>query len=284
MLKYIRLIILVFIFAPNLQAQNGDEKLFVEYLIKSEKYEKAIYAIDQLDTTKLLFSRLDSFKYLKAYSFFALKSLDSSAFYFQQVKQRELKEPSILLASYSLCYTGKNNMAFRLLEDFKIENKSIAELRSLQLAGISLLKRDTASYHFYSRDFNYEHFALVNEESVLNQLYMDLLEHKPKNYVAAGVMSAVIPGLGKIYTGKIGEGVYSFLTNLVLAAITYENYTKLGPTHFKTIFFGSMFTTFYVGNIYGSIASVKKYRDEFNYETDYRILLHLHIPLRSFYF
>ena len=67
------------------------------------------------------------------------------------------------------------------------------------------------------------------------------------------------------------------------AAITAENWYKRGFTNWKTILFGSIGTIFYIGNIYGSVASVNVYYDEFNEKQNARILYHIHIPLRSIF-
>ena len=152
------------------------------------------------------------------------------------------------------------------------------------MAGNYLLLRDTANYRLLSDRLDTKHYAMTNEVKTLHGLYLDMLDYKPKSYFTAGIMSALVPGTGKMYVGKTGEGIYSLLTNLILAGITYENYRKAGPTNYKTIFFGSMFATFYIGNIYGSVAGVKRYRNEYNNETNYRIHYQLHNPLRTFFF
>ena len=95
------------------------------------------------------------------------------------------------------------------------------------------------------------------------------------------MLSAVIPGAGKVYIKKYGGALSSLLTCGILGLLTYENYNKAGPTSFKTVFFGSLFSVFYIGNIYGSVYAVKDYRNDFKEKIEYRILFNIHIPLRN---
>jgi len=67
----------------------------------------------------------------------------------------------------------------------------------------------------------------------------------------------------------------------MLGAITYENYRKEGFRNYKTITFGSLLTVFYAANIYGSVYSVKIYREEFNQQLHHAVLFNMHIPIRT---
>ena len=154
-------------------------------------------------------------------------------------------------------------------------------MKQFELAGMSLLQKDYSIYGTYSNRHSSVNFALVNEKDVLDDVYKRTLRFNQKSMILAGLMSAIIPGSGKMYAGKVGEGVSSFLSIGVLAALTLENYYKAGPKNFKTIAFGSAFTIFYLGNIYGSIISIKVYRNEFNKIGENKILFNLQIPLRT---
>jgi len=85
---------------------------------------------------------------------------------------------------------------------------------------------------------------------------MDSLD-KPLNKRGwiAGSFSALVPGLGRIYTGRYGDAVFSSVATggtigLVLRAL------KTGPWT-KGAFFTGAAAGFYVGNIYGSIVSAR---------------------------
>ncbi|MEO6916521.1 MAG: hypothetical protein ABI151_13580, partial [Chitinophagaceae bacterium] len=99
----------------------------------------------------------------------------------------------------------------------------------------------------------------------------------------AGVYSAILPGAGKFYAGKKKQGIAAFLPILSLGVVTYESYRKSGIKSARTLAFGSLFSLFYVGNIWGSVLSVKIKEKEFYREYDNKILFDLHIPLRNLY-
>jgi len=96
-------------------------------------------------------------------------------------------------------------------------------------------------------------------------------------------MSSLIPGLGKIYAGKIGQGISSFLTCSMFALIGIEQYNKRGLSDYRTIIASSLFTIFYIGNIWGSYFSVLIAEKEYNNAINKNILFNIHIPLRNFY-
>lgn len=116
------------------------------------------------------------------------------------------------------------------------------------------------------------------------QTYYDKLRgFRHRSPVLAGVYSALVPGLGKWYAGKKKQGIAAFLPVIGLAALTYEAYRKDGVKSARFIGFGTLFTIFYVGDIWGSTLAVKIRRNEFNKEYDNKILFDMHIPLRNFF-
>jgi hypothetical protein len=95
--------------------------------------------------------------------------------------------------------------------------------------------------------------------------------------------SALVPGAGKVYAGRVGEGVAAFLTVGSLGAVTAENWSKHGMKDWRTIVSGALCATFYLGNIYGSYMSVSIERDERLAAENTLVLYHLHLPLRSIF-
>ena len=86
-------------------------------------------------------------------------------------------------------------------------------------------------------------------------------------------MSAVIPGLGKIYTEQYGDGVMAFLSTTVLGYIAYTDFKAGHQTR------GWIFTAatagFYAGSIYGAAASAQIYnaRISFDFRNGVKLLL-----------
>lgn len=111
--------------------------------------------------------------------------------------------------------------------------------------------------------------------------HQELTNQRYRSPVIAGMFSAVIPGLGKFYAGKKGEGVAGLLYTAAFAATAYDFYKGSGPKSAMFIVTGTVAAIFYIGNIWGSVVAVHRNNREFNYEIDQRILFDMHIPLRN---
>ena len=94
----------------------------------------------------------------------------------------------------------------------------------------------------------------------------------------------MVPGLGKIYAGNVGEGIASFLIVGAFAGLTAESWAKAGtPKNWRTITYGTIGGLLYIGNIFGSVASVRIYYEEFETSRSGAVMYGLHIPLRSIF-
>jgi len=88
----------------------------------------------------------------------------------------------------------------------------------------------------------------------------------------AGLYSAVIPGLGKLYLGYKYQALSAFMVNTLLAGQSAESYARAGPRSFRFIASTTLFGLFYGGNILGSILSAKKQRHDYYKQLDHEIL------------
>lgn len=88
-------------------------------------------------------------------------------------------------------------------------------------------------------------------------------------YLAAG-LSAVVPGLGKIYTGDYGDGIIAFLFTSVLGYIAYDNFNA--GHNFRAWLFTGLTALFYGGNVYGSYTAAQIYNASYDirYEENLR--------------
>ena len=73
----------------------------------------------------------------------------------------------------------------------------------------------------------------------------------------------MIPGLGKLYTGKPRSALMTFVLNCGYAVQTIESSRKLGNRHPLTVINVAAFGIFYLSNIYGSFTSVKDLKKEY---------------------
>lgn len=108
----------------------------------------------------------------------------------------------------------------------------------------------------FQRDANFFKKGLYPVDSAFH--YIDPVEgpvsaNKSKIPLKAAILSAIIPGAGKFYSGRFLDGISSLLINSLTAYLAYDNFKaghRFGGASFSIL---SLF--FYSGNIYGSALS-----------------------------
>jgi tetratricopeptide (TPR) repeat protein len=80
-----------------------------------------------------------------------------------------------------------------------------------------------------------------------------------KNPILAGLFSAVLPGMGKIYCKQYGDGLYSLILTGVTALLAWDGFRENGVRSVKGWLFGSVGVVFYAGNVYGSTVAARIY-------------------------
>lgn len=158
-----------------------------------------------------------------------------------------------------------------------------AELSAYQSGGLALLRGDRAAWDMARGQFGFEDYVLGEGERIMDEIARTRFAARKKKAWFAGLASAVIPGSGKMYAGRFGEGVSALLTVGTLGAITAEQWKRHGGSDWRTLLAGSLCAFFYIGNIYGSYLSVSIENDERLTAENTLILYHLHIPLRSLF-
>ncbi len=289
-LKTLLFFIVVFVFSVNTtKAQSiiyaKEDFDFTLYLLGNDMKEEAKTLMT--NPNKHYFdSKLteDSVNYLKGWTYYSSKELVNASLFFDSVsKESALFPKSTFFNSLSNAHIGNYSKANTILEAFSDTVSDFKELYHYERAGLALLERDYEKYKYHSQNFTYQDFRLIEQEKALKETYNTLINHKHKSPWVAGIASAIVPGLGKVYAGSYGEGVSSFVLIGSLAAVTTENWVKNGPLNWKTLVFGAIGAVFYVGNIYGSITSVKIYYEDFNNQQNITILYNIHIPLRTIF-
>ena len=157
-----RYILLLFFFTcfgyvaaqKSLYSQGTEELGFISHLINSQQYEEAIFHISQLPVNDYSSIGLqDSMHFLKAWSYYCLKQLDSSAFYFQKVRESSsLYTSALFFASSDFIFLRQIEKARTILEKIPVKDSVDFQLRNLQYAGLSLLQHDYNSYSNYSKN------------------------------------------------------------------------------------------------------------------------------------
>ena len=253
----------------------SEEFAFFNYLIdnglKQDARTLSLSAFAPSDTidflrAKILFSDR---KFSQASSLFAKVPFDSP-----------FGAESFFYRTLSLTSLGDYDGASVLPAAFP-EGGPYAEVAALQSAGLALLKGEKEAWGRASSAFTFDDYALAESERILSEIAGNRFGARGKRAGLAAMASAVIPGAGKVYAGRLGEGVAAFLTVGSLGTITAENWKRHGVKDWRTILAGSLCATFYLGNIYGSYMSVSIEKEQRTANENATIVYHLHLPLRT---
>jgi tetratricopeptide (TPR) repeat protein len=107
-----------------------------------------------------------------------------------------------------------------------------------------------------------ESFSLNTTDSPLAPLAtlaLEGLDRPHKSASLAALLSAVVPGSGKVYTGRTADGIYSFLLVGASSWFAYEGFHDDGISSGKGWWFASASAFFYAGNVYGAAVSARQY-------------------------
>ncbi len=264
------------------QADINNEMKFLNYLVSSGQNHEALHLLDGYENSPLFAEKYDSLLFLRGKIFYNQKELDKSISAFNKISSNfPYSNPVKILTSYELAQQGFPDKSILILNNLHPKDSLTDELIKLQKASVFLLNNNIDDFKVYHHHQDTSFNELFDAQMKINSLALKIENHKQKSPFVAGLMSSVIPGSGKIYASKLGEGVSTFLGMSVLGAIVYENYRKAGPKNYKTITFGSLFTVLYVGNIFGSVYSIKVYRDEIDKSIKHAILFNMHVPIRT---
>lgn len=112
-----------------------------------------------------------------------------------------------------------------------------------------------------------------NEKIEMIKFYLRKKNPEYKSPGTAALLSTIIPGLGKIYAGEVGDGITAFLFTGVLSFLAYDNFKA--NHDFRAWLFTSLAAWFYGGNIYGSAAAVQNYNAgiKFDFNNDLDVYL-----------
>jgi hypothetical protein len=269
--------------AQHLRRPFAQDVRFVQYLHGTQQFGDALLALNEIPLAPLTAPQKDTFNYLKGWSFYNVKDLDSATRYLLKVGAGSpYYVKSRFFSAYNSLYLDRYDSAAAILKTIT-PSASTAEIRSFESAGLALLQHRYKRFDSLKAAFTYDRYALTAQEKNFTGYRQQLLRIKKKSPLVAGLLSAIVPGTGKIYAGKTYQGIASMLPMAALALLTNESYHKGGPRSAEFYIFGSMLTVFYVGNIWGSVFAVKINRDEQEKLIHQKVLLDLQIPLRTIF-
>jgi len=240
-------------------------KLFADYLFCDKDYLRAIDEYEKylsvVDDDSLRFKIAIGFSLMndQKAAFQKLVLIKDTSPFYEQSKIERLKS----------LYLLKNDLAFLVLADSLIDSVSKYSKEAWQLRNAALL--------LAFKELPEKESFLLPFERDDKKILSDLFDFKKnptyKNEFLAGILSGIIPGAGKIYTQNYGDGITAFL---LTGLFTYLAYTNFEHDHqARGWIFTTLGTGFYLGNIYGSVASAQIFNAKLNFEFSEGIKLFL---------
>lgn len=256
---------------------------FILHLMGRGELEESIFLLERM--LPAADGRADSLHYLLGWAHYRQMQLDRSALHLLKVSPHSpVYYKSHFFGAYNQAHRGRLEESRQSLGRMEVPRHGLEHsMRNFQLGALALLSRDWDQFLEHEEHFSGRWHAMASEEERMRQHRDALLASPPRSPFVGGLLSAAVPGLGRVYAGKTGEGIISFLYVAALGFTTYDFYRGGGSRSPFFIASASVTGIFYLGNIAGSSTAVRRANNTFRDEMDQRILFDMHIPLRNAY-
>ncbi len=216
-------------------------KLFADYLFCEQDYLRAAEEYISLGDSSM--SDTIIYKIAKCFSF--IGESEKSLEYFHRISTSSLLFDDAIRETGKIYYLVKDTLSLNKM--ISQTNNSFSELSKLKIAlklERNQIEEITGLISDSDEDFN-----------VLNKFYLKRKHPNYKSESIAGILSAIIPGSGKIYTQNYSDGITAFVLTGLFSYLAYDNFKN--NHNFRAYLFTSIAAGFYLGNIYGSVASAQ---------------------------
>ena len=147
-----------------------------------------------------------------------------------------------------------------------------------QVIGLSyLMQREWFSAEKTFNSLQHSDVIEVREKASINSNYAKQGRNLPRRSpLLAGLMSTIIPGSGRLYTGRINDAITSLVTVGITGWQAYDGFRRDGLSSVKGWTLGTLSGIFYLGNIYGSVVSARVYNN--NVSEEFLSTLYITLP------
>jgi TM2 domain-containing membrane protein YozV len=265
------------------KAQNQFDYIFYKNLINQKEQDLALlYLNNSLHVNSLI--QKDSIHYLKGIQFYEKKQFDSSVINLQKIgNSSPIYTNAMLVQAIALGYLNKSELdIFNSLNAVSNSDTVIKQIKILLLASNAIINKNYSSYDSLIVLISDSLYIYNTLQTTLNK-WSNKRTQKMKSGFVAGLFSAILPGLGKVYAGKGFDGLSTFFTHVPLVFILNESIQNSGVNSGRFITFASITSLFYIGNILTSYHDVKLSRKEVDFERKNEVLLQCNIMLRNYF-
>jgi len=256
---------------------------FAEHLLQNKLTDEAVtYLTRSLADTANIRSG-DTIRFLLGNIYFDKQQHVQANQYYASVSDSfEGKFVSGLKQSISLYCLSRHDEAVSVLNHATPHDSLEMQLVLLFKSAIALSRNDYTAYLSNDSAIAFNSFIYDDVRTHFKGIYTRKVTTKKKSPFLAGLYSAIVPGLGKVYAGKPYDGLSSFLQTGVMGAIALENAMKAGVYTARFVVFGGLFGLFYVGNIWGSIVAVKVHEQQVTKQFNDEISRNMYITIRNY--
>ena len=253
--RYINILLLFSCFAIHGNSQNlydlAHSKQYAEFLSQSQQFNLAA-----MEFERLLFMEPDNIKFRQnlIHTYRKSEQFDLGLNRIERWYPATISDTTIFREYIKIHYL--NGSAINALSS--LEQQSIlpaGEELYYQLSGILLQKNWQGAKGFIENNPD-QQWAGFTELCELVHQQEQIKYRKPG---MALTLSALVPGMGKIYSKDWKDGLISFLFVATNAFQAYRGFSKDGINSVYGWIFGGLSLGFYTGNLYGSWKSAKDY-------------------------
>jgi hypothetical protein len=254
-MKQITVGLFLIAFSFSLSAQDlytfENTARFADYLIQSGRYSMAAVEIERMvflkpDSLGLKTKLLDCYALDKDFSAIERRS--------QQFCRKSSTEDTLFF-NYSIWSALKKATNETELVKIGELNPISKTAQNYYLAWQALLNNDVSvATALIPSDALH-----IPEVMALNETCLKAWSVKRKSPALAACMSGIIPGSGKWYAGERKDAVIGFISIGMLAYQAFRGFKKDGTSSVYGWISAGLGAGFYLGNIYGSARSAKRY-------------------------
>jgi TM2 domain-containing membrane protein YozV len=234
-----------------------NSKRFAEYLFNTGQYQLSQHELERLtffcdmDSSSSLLL-LKSYRKMKEFSK-AKQFFPSNEISTLNTLSPEYRDEYVRLLMSQRQYADVRN---------KIDNGlNISQKTEHQIGSELLLKNWEKAYQLSLSEAPKMNFKIAGLRSVAQKSHAA----KRKSPVLASIMSAIIPGTGKMYCGYWGDGVISLLFTASSTYFAVRGFQKYGTTNVYPWIIGGLAFSYYASNVYGGAASAIRYNDNLDH-------------------
>lgn len=277
------LLINLFFFANFSIAQTKFNVDFYQNLLNQKETNLAMLYLNKSELVAQNSSTLDSINFYKGKISFDTKQFKLSVSSLNKISETSVfYNQSKMYKSIGLVYLDSSEKYINS-ELLSIKSDSVFnQIKTITLASVALINNNLLVYDSLISQIKDSLFYYNNLQVSLNKWYKKASKKVKRPVVAAG-LSALAPGLGKVYGGKPYDGLGTFLTHVPLGIILWESYNKAGPNSARFVSFTAITSLFYFGNIIASYHYIYKNRKEEKFDKKNEILLQCNVMLRNYY-